>query len=313
MVTRRDFLTLSLASLAFAAAAGRPAPARADAPRRSTTPRYIASILLSGGVDAIYTTDPKTRSEVDASVDLPYSPDRIVSAGALRLGPHLAPFARLAPRLAILNGIAVRTANHNTGTEQFARMRTRTRPEMPTLLSVLGERRDTQALGCMGWSFGAPQLLNVFDETPDDLRRMAHLLDNQSRALSRHRGEPYGRRTEDLVASSARLLERAAGSRPLAYQIWTPDEDGQNAARALQRVLWAFENDLVRCFEVNVGGLDQPWDTHTFNTERQTRPRTSGGAAWRATWPTTCLAGPPDRRSCRGSWKRCERRGRCGR
>ena len=34
-------------------------------------------------------------------------------------------------------------------------------------------------------------------------------------------------------------------------------------------MLWLFENDLTRCFELNVGGLEQPWDTHTFNAERQ--------------------------------------------
>ena len=55
-------------------------------------------------------------------------------------------------------------------------MRTRTRPEMPTLLSVLGERRDTRRrLRLHGVVVRrALRLLNVFDGTPDDLRRLAH-------------------------------------------------------------------------------------------------------------------------------------------
>jgi hypothetical protein len=56
---------------------------------------------------------------------------------------------------------------------------------------------------------------------------------------------------------------------PLRPATWAADDPSQQLAVSLQRILWLFENDLTRAFELNIGGLEQPWDTHTFNTDRQ--------------------------------------------
>ena len=134
-------------------------------------------------------------------VDVPYGRDEIVEAGALRLGPNFAPLAPVVGRMAIVHGVALRTANHNTGSEQFLRMKTGTRPEMPSLLQLLGEHRDGQAVGCMDWLFGAAQFNQLFGGMPpEDLRRLGGLLRAQAKRLRRrerageagHGGEPAG-------------------------------------------------------------------------------------------------------------------------
>jgi len=99
--------------------------------RRRDRPRYIVTILLSGGMDAIWTTDPRERRDVEAGVDLPYPATAIVEAGALQLGPHLAPLATVADRLSVVRGVQVGTANHNWGWLQFDRLRTGVDERMP--------------------------------------------------------------------------------------------------------------------------------------------------------------------------------------
>jgi uncharacterized protein (DUF1501 family) len=261
---RRQFLRLAaLATLA------RPSLGWADARPRKGPRRYL-SVLLSGGIDAVYSADPKTRAEVEPWVDVPYPASAIVEAGGLLLGPHFAPLAPFAKRLAILKGVRVRTANHNTGTEQFARMKTNTVPEMPTLLQILGEQKEGEAVGCMGWTYGAPQFTRLFQDTPpEDLLRMAFALKNQAHGL-RMDPRPASHVTQKSVEESAALLERMARAPAFKPEVWSPDEFAQHVAASLQRVLWVFENDLARAYELNVGGIDQPWDSHTFNTERQT-------------------------------------------
>ncbi len=195
----------------------------------------------------------------------------------MRLGPHFAPLAPLAPRLAILNGIALRTANHNTGSEQFLRMKTGTRPEMPSLLQLLGQRRDGQAVGCVDWLFGGAQFSRLFDATPaGELQLLASQLRAQARRLLRDGARPERRVTAGSLEESAELFERVAALGPPRYQRWTAATDAADGALtplaiSLQRALWMLENDLARGVELNVGGVDQPWDTHTFNADRQAR------------------------------------------
>ena len=158
MASRRDWLRMVSASLI---ASWLSSPRRLEAlpaPRsRTDGPRYFLSIYLSGGIDAVASTDPKLREEVESWVDIPYPASSIVEAGALRLGPNLAPLAPFASRLTLVNGVGLHTANHQTGAEQFLRMRTGTRPQMPSLFELLGRGKDTQAIGCMDWLFGASQ------------------------------------------------------------------------------------------------------------------------------------------------------------
>lgn len=269
MPSRRAFLTSTVAALVAAAV---PRRALAVAKPRPGGPRYFVSIFLSGGIDPIYTTDPKVRSDVEPWVDVPYGPGAIVDAGAVQLGPHFAPLLPVVPRLAILNGIGLRTANHNTGSEQFLRMRTGTRPEMPSLLQLLGQHRDGQAVGCVDWLFGAAQFSRLFDATPAaDLQLLASQLRAEARRLLREGARAEGRVTAGSLEESAELFERVAALGPPRYARWPVSDDPVQTALAisLQRTLWMLENDLARGVELNVGGLDQPWDTHTFNADRQ--------------------------------------------
>ena len=55
-------------------------PSFAHAPKG---PRYVVQILLSGGHDAVYTTDPKHRSEVEADIDLPAKNDIVVKLASM--------------------------------------------------------------------------------------------------------------------------------------------------------------------------------------------------------------------------------------
>ena len=265
---RRDALKLGLSALVCLPLSARVLSVRAAVQSRAR-PRHFVSLFLSGGIDAIFTTDPKTTKDVEAWVDVPYAPKEIVDAGGMRLGPHFASLAKHAPRIAIVNGVQVRTANHNTGREQFLRMRTGTRPDMPTVMQAIGLGKTTQAVGCMTWQYGSPQMQSLFDETtPDDLLRMARALRAQ-KGLAEHGVE--GRVASENAAEAATLCERVAKTPRMKVETWSADADAQRFAVSLQRVLWVLENDLARAFELNVGGIDQPWDTHSFNTERQTK------------------------------------------
>jgi uncharacterized protein (DUF1501 family) len=271
MTHRRDILRWAVAALSAAALTRATRLAHAAPPRpRSGGPRYFLSVYLSGGIDAVCTTDPRTSAGVEPGIDVPYGRDEIVDAGAFQLGPTFAPFAAVASRMAVVNGVALRTANHNTGAEQFLRMKTGTRAEMPSLLQLLGERRDGQAVGCMDWLFGASQFDQLFGGTePDDLRRLGSALRARAARVLGDGSLPSRRVTAGSLLESAELFDRVAALPPLHAATWSADEGSQQLAVALQRVLWLFEHDLTRCFELNVGGLEQPWDTHTFNTERQ--------------------------------------------
>jgi hypothetical protein len=271
MHPRRDILRWAAASLVGAALArSRSVLAQPARPPVRRGPRYFLSIYLSGGVDPVYTTDPRLRPDVEPWVDVPYGRDEIIDAGALRLGPHFAPLKPVAGGMAILNGVQVHTANHNTGSEQFLRMKTGTRPEMPSLLQLLGEHRDGQAVGCMDWLFGAAQFSRLFGDTPpDDLRLLSRVLRARAKNVLGDGSRPERRVTAGSLDETAELFERVAGLPRLRPERWSDDDALQSLAVSLQRILWIFEHDLARGVELNVGGIEQPWDTHTFNAERQ--------------------------------------------
>lgn len=69
MWTRRQFLSLGIAGWAISQGFSRKAQARQPMATR-TVPRYFLVITPSGGMDGVYTTDPKTRSEVEPWVDV---------------------------------------------------------------------------------------------------------------------------------------------------------------------------------------------------------------------------------------------------
>jgi hypothetical protein len=131
--TRRQFIRSAGLGLAAAAALPR---ARASAPPRR--PRCLVQIYLSGGVDAILTTNPKLRTEVAPVVEIPYEPQEIRQVGAVRVGPLLAGLERHVPKMAILNGVNCSTVSHVTGTQQTAQMRRLSPPLAPSLIETVG-------------------------------------------------------------------------------------------------------------------------------------------------------------------------------
>jgi hypothetical protein len=243
-------------------------------------------VFLGGGIDAVCTTDPKLRVDVESGIDVPYGAADIVEAGPLLLGPHLRPLARWAPRLAIVNGVQVRTANHPTGAMQLLRMRTGVSRHIPSLAEILGVYRDEQplsaiALGTLterdyspGW-FGVPLragpdqrgptlLDELEDATPADLERLASGLRRQAKRLvegADARRAEAAAHYEQVAALCARLPD----ARPFQEVPWPgvwPE-----MALALQRALWVVENDLARCVFVELS--TNGWDTHYDNLFRQ--------------------------------------------
>jgi uncharacterized protein (DUF1501 family) len=280
MWTRRDVLRLAALS-APAAALGALACGRRRRSARASpaAPRYFVVLCLGGGIDPILTTDPKTRSEVDAAVDLPYGPSEIVESGGLRLGPHFAPLARWASRMAVLNGVQVGTANHVTGFMQALRMRTRVSPEMPGLLDVIGHHRHGQPLGCV--SFGALQRHdhspgwidgNVLFERLNATAPSATEREAMGGALRRQAaGLRSGASCDECGTTAANLEETAAFFERLPGVPAAPDPPwpGDQMGKALERVVWLLERDLSRCAYVKVARFE--WDSHNHNLTRQAR------------------------------------------
>src|SRR3979409_984045 len=107
-LTRRQVMTASAASFLLA---GLPR-ARGQTDVKRKAPRYFVTVFLRGGIDAVYTTDPKTKKDVEANVDVPYDVGSIVDGGPIQFGPHFRPFQKWASKMAVLRGVQVSTANH---------------------------------------------------------------------------------------------------------------------------------------------------------------------------------------------------------
>ena len=67
------------------------------------------------------------------------------------MGPHMEPLRPWASKLAILNGVHIRTANHDAGSWQVQRLKTGVEQQMPTLLHLLGRHREGQPIGACSW------------------------------------------------------------------------------------------------------------------------------------------------------------------
>lgn len=126
--SRRQFLCNTALITASSTLLRRMASARAlgDGTQR---PRTLVQIHLGGGLDAILTTDPKVRGEVDSRVDLPYEESAIEQFGRSRVGPLFHVLARHVPRMTMINGVVCSTVSHPTGflqTHQLRRLFPRT-------------------------------------------------------------------------------------------------------------------------------------------------------------------------------------------
>lgn len=284
-VQRRRALSLLIAggaSVGLAALGGVGRIARAAAPAR---PRFYLQIIPSGGMDAVYTLDPKTPREVARGIDVPYRASAIVDAGSLRLAPTFRPLARWSSRFAVVNMFRQNSANHQSGLAHVTRCKSHTAPDMPTLLDILGTRRTDEAAGSVFISadfatafspkylgqpgkyfYGtSPGLFDHLDrEDPDDLRAAAAALMRQADAIGHRRLTALEQTTVENLRMSAALLDRAAAAPRFAPAAWKHDmEERMEGARDLQRALWLFENRMTRCAAVAVGRMN--FDTHVGN------------------------------------------------
>lgn len=259
----------------------------ADTSVKGERPRYYVQLLLSGGHDPVYTTDPKARGDVRAGVDLP-SDNQIVEASRLRLGPHFAPLARFADRLTLVNGIQVGTANHETGLKQFVRLKTNVAERMPGALDIIGrQRRQGQPVGAVQLGLfhrvqhtpgylGNPDRFYYGERTiweamaeadPEELGSLAQVLAGQAKSMRRRGLSREGQATAEHVEQAAALLARASQVEPFEY-VSEDDYTSQTMADGLRRALWLLENDLTCGVLVDLGLLG--WDTHQRNAARQT-------------------------------------------
>lgn len=252
---------------------------------RAAAPRYWILIVPVGGIDAVWTTDPRTRREVKAGVDLPYPATQIVDAGDIRFGPHFSALAARAERLAVVNGVLVKAANHYTGVEQVVRLRTGTTMRTPAVFDVIGAHRDSQALAhvvlnaplrqgrtsvslgtAVDGDFGGDtDVLDLVDQlAPEELRELAALTGEQIQSFKRRgAGSDREQRMLDALGQARALFERAAELPRFSVG------SGGRAGPDLARTLWLLENDLAACVTMFTDGF--AWDTHYDNTARQSR------------------------------------------
>lgn len=301
----RRALLKGLAATAVAAIGSRAVYRLAGAETRAATapPRYWLQIVPGGGLDAVLTTDPRTRSQVKAGVDVPYPASKIVDAGPFQLGPTFADLARHADNLAIVNGILVKAANHYTGMEQLTRLRTSTTPRTPSCVDIIGAHRDSQAVGHVilnaifreartlgalsdpvGDVFGGDAeaaghpdgLFGVLDQlSAQELADLAEVMRREASSLQRAGSLDYKRQCAlDSFEQSRALFERYAAAPRFSPEPWPVAEKVAKASKllglppALQRALWLFENDLAATVTVFANG--QAWDTHWDNLALQT-------------------------------------------
>lgn len=259
----------------------RPAPVAV-----ATGPRYWIQILLSGGHDTLYTTDGKTAGEVDGIVTLPT--DNVVSPGPHRFGPHFAPLSRWGADLTVLNGVQVRTVNHDTGEKQFFHLKTNISEAMPTALDVIASKRQGQPLGVAYLNLSARVMHSpayfgtadkfyfgqgdVFDQVararPGELAQLAGVLRKQAGTFTRRGpGWRQAEQTATYLREVADFFERAATVPPLVPSDRSPDYVAQSMSESLERALWLIENDLCCGVVVDLGLLG--WDTHIRNESKQ--------------------------------------------
>lgn len=269
---RRRFLgglAAGLASLAIA-----PRPSRATASRR--TP-YHVFVLLGGGLDAVLTLDPKTRTEVDLSVDLPYDARSIHSTGELALGPHMGSLAPWAGHAAVVRGVLTGSVAHIPATYQLLLMR-RGIPlggKQVTFLDLVAGAHRSAPLPVVRLGGSTPLKGVITSETVFDglLSLNPEELDVVRKQLHKQAEWLAGSRDRDGAATASRLrgtvefLDRLPGLPGPAIEAWATADDAQQFAKMLQRCLWLFEHDLTACAWIQQFG----WDTHVDNNAAQGR------------------------------------------
>jgi hypothetical protein len=264
---------------------------------KAARPRFVVRILCSGGIDPLFTTDPKSRADVASTVEIPYKPAQVLESKYGRLGPQWAALQPSLPQLAILNGVRARTANHQYGWLSCRMLKTKAAAGLPGALDIIGAHRDRQAMACMSlgpllgndyntFYFGSPDLQAFgsgpgngaevdpkqkgFFETLDGLSPTE--LEATLQVLKGTRADIVGSgareaNTREKIEQAEHYVAALMKIPPFKLQDWATEPEKQLIARNLQRVLWAMENDLSATYFMRIGILE--WDTHYNNLTRQ--------------------------------------------
>jgi len=283
MLSRRQLVASTAASWLCAGIPYSRADNAVDHKAAAKAPRYFVTMFLRGGLDAIYTTDPKTKSQVEAKVDVPYDGNAIIDAGGLQFGPHFKTLAPWAKHMAVVRGIQVKTANHETGAFQMMRMRTRVSTSMPTFAEVVGQARDGQPLASVTLgelssfehSPGALAMptvnnasaIDALDDLEDkDIAVLADVYQRHLKSIGTWDQSAQTRQTREYVAQAAAFFERLKTT-PRYGGGPSKNNKAGRASNDFDRTLWFLENDLARSVTIKVF-FD--WDSHFRNAEKQT-------------------------------------------
>jgi hypothetical protein len=243
----------------------------------------------------MYAFAPKTAREVEAGIDAPFSANQLLEIGAHRIAPPFEPLKSVAGKIAVLSGVRVQTANHQTGHEQFLRMRTRTGGLMDVMTTLLAPSSDgpplpSVMLGTMkaddyapGWfgSEDSPDLVSFHgfrrleSMDPVDLEALAAALVRRA-ASFRTTGAAFNARSRNVAATQmeqvAGLYRRLRGVPPMREAPWEDAPGAGGLGPALQRALWLITHDLSSGVYIRAEPTDGPeWDTHTANDQIQPR------------------------------------------
>jgi hypothetical protein len=279
MWARRDVLRLGLASAVLSLGAG--GDAAGPGFRRSVrAPTYFVFVHLYGGMDAILTTNPRTRDSIESNVDLPYPVGGITSSGNTLFGPALAPLQPFARDMVVVNGVQVRTVGHQPGTDQFVRLRLGSQGTLPSVFDILAAHRTTQPLGTITWYGGRSieYTSSAFDgwlfdqldgRRPADLELLAKTFRRDAdRALQGQGGSgAHDRMAAESLRASARLMEVLPSVPKFQGTHVTDDGAAQRLHEQFQRTVWALQNDITKCVAI----VDEGWDSHQHNLGNQNR------------------------------------------
>jgi hypothetical protein len=98
-------------------------PAIAKPRRAARGPSKLAVFFLAGGMDDLYSIDPKEASEVKRGILPVFTASALASHGAVRLAPAWSCLEPYLPRMQVITGIQCSTVAHPTGVRQIRQMR----------------------------------------------------------------------------------------------------------------------------------------------------------------------------------------------
>ncbi len=293
--TRRDLLKGGVSALgllqgcASTRAGTAPTPTTIKYASAAKRPAYFVTIYMGGGYDPMYTTNPKTKSQVDSKVDVPFETNEIISAGDIPMGPHFKDLAPHASRLAILKGIKTGSVGHVPAYIKLDRLKMSTDRRMPHFVQIVGASRDEhQALPVVElgarsrfssrWFPGVPVFKMLDKATPADREALGRALRREHPKLLSQGSGAEILATADHVSATAALLERYNSFSEYKPEPWPippapyapaagyHNYESEFHAKQFQRVLWAIENDVAKSIIYPY----HRWDSHDFNAKEQT-------------------------------------------